>query len=69
MPLTSTAAEARGPLISAVLALAAGLIVSVPSHAQSGTARATGTCDANNGGITLPPGFCATIFAKEASAP
>jgi hypothetical protein len=24
-----------------------------------------GTCRENNAGITLPPGFCATVFADE----
>jgi len=32
------------------------------SPAQAASARGGG-CDADNGGITLPPGFCATVFA------
>jgi hypothetical protein len=28
---------------------------------------AAGTCRENNAGITLPPGFCVTVFADELS--
>lgn len=40
------------------------LLIAAPSAAQDapGTA-ASSSCPGNNGGITLPPGFCATVFA------
>ena len=42
--------------------LAAG--VSCPSSAQSGPPAAPGTaCPGDNGGLTLSPGFCASVFA------
>src|SRR3954471_21898455 len=36
---------------------------STDAGAASGTAASTTACSGNNGGITLPAGFCATIFA------
>jgi glucose/arabinose dehydrogenase len=41
-------------------ALAASMAASVPLHAQ---------CAPDNGGINLPPGFCATVFADSLAAP
>ena len=34
-----------------------------PTPAEPGGPSATVACDADNGGITLPAGFCATTFA------
>jgi glucose/arabinose dehydrogenase len=45
---------------------AAGMLSSLaaPASAQErATATTPGQCDPGNGGITLPPGFCATVFA------
>jgi glucose/arabinose dehydrogenase/mono/diheme cytochrome c family protein len=41
------------------------LLAPAPSFAQEGhnTAAAVSSCSGDNGGITLPPGFCATVFA------
>ena len=37
---------------------------SAPTHgSDSATATSSATCAGDNGGLTLPPGFCATIFA------
>jgi glucose/arabinose dehydrogenase/mono/diheme cytochrome c family protein len=50
------------PFIGLLLLLAVGS----PSFAQnSGNAAGSpaGTCPGDNGGISLPPGFCATVFA------
>jgi glucose/arabinose dehydrogenase len=52
-----------------VAALSAASIVALllagsPAFAQAGSQNAQATsCPGNNGGITLPPGFCATVFA------
>jgi len=32
--------------------------------ARNGGSRVSVTCAPDNGGIALPPGFCATVFAK-----
>jgi glucose/arabinose dehydrogenase/mono/diheme cytochrome c family protein len=43
-----------------------GLLLAAGSLAQaepSATAPPAGACPGDNGGITLPPGFCATVFA------
>ena len=42
--------------------LAAGFFVLAQSAHNAAAAQA-GTCAGDNGGITLPPGFCATVFA------
>jgi glucose/arabinose dehydrogenase len=50
----------------AVQMFAALLFVAAPSVArdvQRAAAGATQPCPGDNGGITLPPGFCATVFA------
>jgi len=40
------------------------LLIAAPSAAQDALRTATGSsCAGDNGGITLPPGFCATVFA------
>lgn len=49
---------------ASVFAAAALLAVGVAHFAQSKPSGApAGTCAGDNGGITLPPGFCATVFA------
>ncbi|GAB2900880.1 hypothetical protein GCM10027093_41970 [Paraburkholderia jirisanensis] len=47
-------------LAAASLALAPDVHVVQPAHAAEGTAT---TCNNEATGITLPPGFCATVFA------
>src|ERR1700693_6157753 len=42
--------------------LAAGSFALAQSTRNAATTPA-GTCAGDNGGITLPPGFCATVFA------
>ncbi len=49
----------RSPLTIVVL-MAASLIGAAPSPGDAGAAK---PCAGDNGGITLPPGFCATVFA------
>jgi len=52
--------------INAVVILFSGLLLTV--GAQSGaqaTNQASGACAGDNGGITLSPGFCATVFADK----
>jgi len=49
---------------ASVFAAAAPLAVGVAAFAQSKPSGApAGACAGDNGGITLPPGFCATVFA------
>lgn len=50
---------AGGLLASAVTALALAAADAQPSRSAS----ATGGCAGDNGGVTLPAGFCATVFA------
>jgi glucose/arabinose dehydrogenase/cytochrome c5 len=45
-----------------ILQVIAGLSVTVSSSAAQGERNAL-TCPSDNGGITLAPGFCATVFA------
>ena len=57
-----------------VAAIIAGLLLTpgVPSHAQTAHAASTpasGACVGNSGGITLSPGFCATVFADKLGHP
>jgi glucose/arabinose dehydrogenase len=50
-------------IIATVLALVLQLASATPSSSQTASATSPGTsCPADNGGITLPKGFCATIF-------
>ena len=46
-------------------AAALGLAIAIQGSAPDGRAAAagSGTCPGDNGGITLPAGFCATVFA------
>ena len=58
----------RAWFVSSVCLLAAGLLLTTGSwsHAQlsrGGSPAGVGPCAGDNGGITLPPGFCATVFA------
>jgi glucose/arabinose dehydrogenase/cytochrome c5 len=48
-------------ILSVGLSVGAWLATASPSAAQAETAAAG--CPGRNGGITLPPGFCATVFA------
>ena len=53
---------ARRPAI--ILHILGVLLLSASaSAAQEGGAAAAQPCAGDNGGITLPPGFCATVFA------
>jgi len=56
--LTHTARGASRASIALMLALAA-----VPSRGNSAPPRAAGACPTADTGITLSPGFCATVFA------
>jgi glucose/arabinose dehydrogenase/mono/diheme cytochrome c family protein len=65
----------RAALISAVSVVAVAVFFSGPAEMQSlaqsaspapaGSAQSSpqGACSGDNGGISLPPGFCATVFA------
>ena len=61
--------QPRNFLLSAASAasLAAALLLAAcaatPTETTASTTSAAATCDAGNGGITLPLGFCATVFA------
>lgn len=44
------------------------VLAAAVSRPASGHARAV-PCDANNASLTLPPGFCATVFADKVGAP
>lgn len=54
----------RGSVLAAVSAFALGLVM-VSGHGLRAAAPGAGAadCAADNGGLTLPPGFCATVFA------
>ena len=55
--------------ITAATIFVAGLLLTTGrSHAQATRAASTagsGACVGDNGGITLSPGFCATVFADK----
>jgi len=55
--------------INAATIFAAGLLLTTGrSHAQAPREASTagaGACVGDNGGITLSPGFCATVFADK----
>jgi glucose/arabinose dehydrogenase len=55
------------PLALALLAAACGegsrAVRDADARTPAAAAPAPPRCDADNGGITLPPGFCATVFA------
>ena len=48
--------------VSAALICAAGLLLTTTERSY---AQGTGACVGDNGGITLSPGFCATVFADK----
>jgi glucose/arabinose dehydrogenase/mono/diheme cytochrome c family protein len=53
-------------LACAIPALGACAVIAASTPGNSlaqGSASNSGTCPGDNGGLTLPPGFCATIFA------
>jgi glucose/arabinose dehydrogenase len=50
-------------LFATVCCIMGPLLAASPSTAQDTAASSTPTCPGDNGGITLPPGFCATVFA------
>lgn len=55
-----------GTALAGCLLLAGVVLASAPAgHAQQSSA----SCPAGNGGITLPPGFCATVFAVNLGHP
>ncbi|MFL5265017.1 MAG: PQQ-dependent sugar dehydrogenase [Stellaceae bacterium] len=59
----------RAP-IAALTFVFAGLLLTTgaPAHAQTtdkASMAGAGTCTGDNGGITLSPGFCATVFADK----
>src|ERR1035438_6535097 len=53
--------------LSLAVAVAAVLLVAASGAARS-RARAV-PCDPDNANLTLPPGFCATVFADKVGAP
>jgi glucose/arabinose dehydrogenase/cytochrome c5 len=52
----------RAARMAAMVVVGPLLLAASPSLAQ-GTAQTAQGCAGDNGGITLPPGFCATVFA------
>ena len=68
--MNSRARFVRKSPINAATLVAAGLLLATGarSHAQTTRAAPTaaaGACAGDNGGITLSPGFCATVFADK----
>lgn len=65
MPCGSTKlGSPAGVTLSSVLALVFGLAGATPSLSQTASTKpAAAACPGDNGGLTLPKGFCATIFA------
>ncbi len=55
----------RWTLPAAACLLAAPFLLTQAGAQNSGTASAQGACHSDPGGITLPPGFCATVFADK----
>ena len=55
----------RSAAAAGVWAIGVLLVIAPPSRAQEGgrAGPSTQACPGDNGGITLPPGFCATVFA------
>jgi glucose/arabinose dehydrogenase/mono/diheme cytochrome c family protein len=49
--------------------VAAWLLMTPGSQGLAQSAPAAGDCAGDNGGITLPPGFCATVFADKLGHP
>ncbi len=56
--------QRRRAAVFSAASLVALLLAGPPAFAQAGSQHPqAGSCPGNNGGITLPPGFCATVFA------
>ena len=55
----------RGAVVAGIGAIAILVVQATPLPAQKGQQPppATTACSPDNGGITLSPGFCATVFA------
>jgi hypothetical protein len=60
MPHGSTKRGWPAGVVTSVLALVIQLASATPSSSQTASGA---SCPGDNGGITLPKGFCATIFA------
>ena len=74
MPRLSTPRVARRTYVDIWVTLAAFLavpidLIATPSAAQSPSRGEHGRCEPNHSGITLPPGFCATVFADNLGHP
>jgi glucose/arabinose dehydrogenase/cytochrome c5 len=54
---------ARLAVAGAILSIATACGEKPPASSAASASAAPRSCDPENGGITLPPGFCATIFA------
>ena len=71
--MRSRRGRATGIALATVAVMACGGSQKAPkSTGDSTTAAANATpkgCDAGNGGITLPPGFCASVFADKLDHP
>src|SRR5689334_24018280 len=51
--------------INAVSVFLAGLLLTLGARAHAQTTNQPDACAGDNGGITLSPGFCATVFADK----
>ena len=56
-------------LLPIVGVAAIALVVVAESLPRNASARVAVACDPDNGGLTLPAGFCATVFADSLGAP
>ena len=63
MSLLSVSTSLRAAAICAALSCAIPLTLPAADPASPAAAQAGSRCAADNGGIALPPGFCATVFA------
>src|SRR5262245_59591282 len=63
MPHGSTKRGWPAGVVTSVLALVIQLASAMPSSSQTASSPPGASCPGDNGGITLPKGFCATIFA------
>ena len=50
-------------ILGLLIVTAAPAAVSLAQDKGAATAKARGACEPGNGGLTLPPGFCASVFA------
>src|SRR5689334_1438693 len=55
----------RSPLrmVCSIILFASAVAMTPAANAQGTAAKERRGCDQANGGLTLPPGFCATVFA------